>query len=824
MSEHADLTVRKLRTRTNIEGSRFLQLYEALTRAESLTDDELTDILRFAVLFSRSDDDIIARLGYRITLQYGEVTRDYEPLRALARARDLTPVVVAAERLNPELREEDSLAAALYAAHSTNFATASADGTLVFRTRGQMALRAFNAREREAVVVAPTSYGKSEMLVDRVASNLVGATCVVVPSRALIAQTRAVLVSDPRVRDSKTRIISHPDAYAGDRRFVAVMTQERLHRLLNEHANLELDQLLLDEAHNLLAGDTRAVDLSQVVLIARARNPELAVVYYTPFLATPENLRHINNRDALTRTKTVNEHVKAERIVHAPLGHQQELYDQFLDRMIPLDDAVPADELEATFALAGHRTLVYVNRPRDAQKLATQLARRNGRVELSVEAVKAVQAIGDLIDPTYSLIEAIRSGVLFHHGQVPDTLRQYIERLFREDRSSSPRILVTTSTLLEGVNTPADRLVMMSPKRGLGYLSRSAFRNLIGRVGRFQEVFAQGRTNLDLLQPRIYLVPSSFAPKNWNVGAYLSRVANLAKDPADAVENPLLDAGPPDGRQEALAYLENVEEGASGLIAPRRALTEVGRLCFKNGVRDFDIFAYEAEIQHRVDRARSATKISEVHDVVATIFTLFLDGVDLTDAGDLERVRESHAARNFYSMFLTWRARNEPFKRMIGRFLAYWSRLDDELVYVGRRWGEEVFGGAVPLFVRMKSKTRAEQINLAVVKIKEEQDFVDFRLIKYVEIMNALGLLESELHSQIKYGTSDPFLICLLKNGFSPDLARLVKESFARHVRVDLNVNGVEVLPGLPDAMEAEGENDILIYEAETLVNSGLAV
>jgi hypothetical protein len=821
MPEPAEITIGKLRHSSNIEGSDFLRLYEKLIRSEALSDDDLTDALRFAVLFSRSGDEVVSRLGYRIILQYGEITRDYEPLHAIAQARDLMPIVAATERLNPALAEQDTFAQVLFAAHRTNFVTRDQSGEAVIRTRGQMELRAFNSREPEAVVVAPTSYGKSEMLVDKIVARLDGATCVIVPSRALIAQTRAMLVGDSRVRDSRIRIISHPDAYTAEMRFVAVMTQERLHRLFTEQPELVLDQLLVDEAHNLLPDGSRSIELSQVVLTARARNASLAVTYYTPFMSAPDSLRHVNNADVTAKSKTVNEHVKAERIVHAPLGGHQELYDQFLNRMISLGEEVPSGELSAVLALAGHRTLVYVNRPKDAQGLAIRLAQRSGETEISSQARRAITAIADLIDPTYSLIEAIQAGVLFHHGQVPDLLRQYIERLFREDDSSGKRLLVTTSTLLEGVNTPADSLIMMSASRGRGHLSRSAFRNLIGRVARFREVFDPSQVNLDLLQPRIYLIPSSYARQGWNVRSFLTNVANLSKSLEDDVENPLLEASEQDNRRDtALEYLENIEPGASGLHAPRRAQTEVGRLCFRNGVHDFDIFENEAEIQRRVDAARLHPPLVDVSSVIGVVFNMFLEEIELIDSDDLIRVRNSERAQNFYSMFLNWRSQNEPYKRMIAHFLAYWKTLGNELVYVGTRWGEVPFGdGFRNLFVRMDSKTRAERVNLAVVKIKEEQDFVDFRLVKYIEILNTLGLIDQDLYWRIKYGTSDESLICLLKNGFSPELGRLVQDSYAEHVTIDIATSSVGVLPSLPEAMDSSGENDILVYEAQTLVN-----
>lgn len=363
---------------------------------------------------------------------------------------------------------------------------------------------------------------------------------------------------------------------------------------------------------------------------------------------------------------------------------------------------------------------------------------------------------------------------------------------------------------------------MMTGSRGRSNLSRSAFRNLAGRVGRFREVFAPDRPDLALLQPRIYLIPSSYARSNWNVDSFLASVANVGVSIEDEVKNPLLqNAEDTSTRQDALEFLENIEAGVTSITDARVAETDVGRLCFQNGVHDFDIIELEQTIQKRVDRYLLSSPIDDVGELLDAIVSIFLHGIELPDGDDLARVRDADGARRFYTMFLGWRSRNEPYKRMISHFVAYWSGLDDEYVYVGPRWGEVAYGGGFrDLFVQMKAKTRAQLVNLAVVKIKEEQDFVDFRLLKYLEILFSVGLVSERLYFRIKYGADDEYLICLLRNGFSPELARLAKDAYQGLIEVDTRLNQVVVYPDLPDAMRQDGRNDILAYEAQTLVNA----
>lgn len=820
MPKPVELTSGKLRFKTNLEDSRFLSLYESLMRSSALEEYEYIEILKFAILFLRSDDKVVSQLGYRIILQYTSITNDYQPLYEVARVKELMPIIAAIERIEPDRANDNNLNGAFNAAHQRNFITEDTPGRQIARTRGQMELRSFNNRVTNAVIVAPTSYGKSEMMVDKICQNLQRSICIIVPTRALISQTRASLVADHRIRDARLRVITHPDAYIGDTSFVAVMTQERLQRLFVLQEHLSLDLLLIDEAHNLLPHESRSIELSQVVITAQSRNDKLLLVYYTPFIASAQNLKHVNNDGEDLQSKSVTERVKAEILIYGSLGHRMRVYDQFLNRSIELEQLLPSDEIEALRVLAGSRTIVYVNKPSEAQHLAGRLALRNDIAVIGNRANEAIKAIGDLIHPSYGLIDSIRSGVLFHHGKVPDILRQYIERLFREDDGEGSRFLVTTSTLLEGVNTPADKLIIMTPKRGRPYLTRSGFRNLIGRVGRFKEVFDEERLDLDLLQPHVYLIPSSYAPSKWNIEGYLQEVADLTKDISDRVENPLLAASEnSDETKAAIEYLENIEPGATGATDIRTVSTEVGSLCFKNGVRDFDIFEFEEQIQERISNRLLIGEIQTVPDLIDSIVAIFLDNISVSNR-ILERLRDNVGARKFYSLVLGWRANNEPYKRMIGHFLSYWETLDEELVYVGSSWGEETFGDGeyIKLYVRMRSKSHSERINLAVAKVKEEQDFIDFNLMRYVEVLFSLGAVDQDLYNKIKYGTSDPYVICLLRNGLSPELAHLIQLSYRSNLTVDIKENSVIFLSSLRNAMVKNLENDILIYEATTMI------
>lgn len=75
----------------------------------------------------------------------------------------------------------------------------------------------------------------------------------------------------------------------------------------------------------------------------------------------------------------------------------------------------------------------------------------------------------------------IKKGVAYHVGYLPIQLRTTIEDAFK---NRIIKTLFCTSTLIEGVNLPADNLFILSYRNGNSNMSKIEFKNLIGRVGR----------------------------------------------------------------------------------------------------------------------------------------------------------------------------------------------------------------------------------------------------------------------------------------------------------------------------------------------------
>lgn len=604
---------------------------------------------------------------------------------------------------------------------------------------------------------------------------------------------------------------------------LAVLTQERLLRIFKKDPSLSFDCIIVDEAHEILEENSRSRTLANVIIIAQKRNPDVAFKFLTPFLTDSKNLKARYTTYDIEGFK-VTEYIKTEKYYLYDLRNHTglKLYDQFLNRYLPLSENRNLGfEEDVVKAYSAGKNIIYLNKPTDIEKFALALA--DVLPEMDSEMIQtACDNISNYLQPQYNLLACLRKGIIYHHGSVPDAIRIYIEDLYKKD--DSVKYVITSSTLLSGVNLPAERMFILDNKRGRSNLSHDSFKNLVGRVCRFSEIFNDETGNLQRLEPQIYLVFGKYFAQNANCESFLRNVAKVEQNYKDAVDNVLLSEAKITTMNEeelrhASEFIENYENGVVEDYQERYTSTVSGKSCIMNGITELDIFAHEAAIQQQVNGYQSENlKISDSNTLLETIYELFIQYLPDNGAESLKRL-ENQEARNFYSMMFEWRVENKSYAEMINLFVGYWQQLykkdKNVIVYVGK-WGDVKRSGSnVARYTKIFGKDRTQLINLAIVRIKEEQDFIDNTLIKYVEVLYDLELIEDNFYARIKYGTDDERAICLIKNGLSLSSAVLLIKKYNSYLQINVSSSTVVFDDALISEMKKENENQILIYEVQ---------
>lgn len=132
----------------------------------------------------------------------------------------------------------------------------------------------------------------------------------------------------------------------------------------------------------------------------------------------------------------------------------------------------------------GKQALVFRETRGEARNVAKYLA-RDLELPPASEALSALPT-GDLSRAGEQLRDSLEGGVAFHISDLDRIERQVVEEHFR--RPNSPiRVIVATTTLAMGVNTPADAVVIVGldhPGPNGGPYAVAEYKNMVGRAGR----------------------------------------------------------------------------------------------------------------------------------------------------------------------------------------------------------------------------------------------------------------------------------------------------------------------------------------------------
>lgn len=316
---------------------------------------------------------------------------------------------------------------------------------------------------RNLVLSAPTSVGKS-LVIDAVL-----ATCqhkkavIVVPTIALIDETRRRIVGSlGRTHD----IITHPSQTRlnDGRPTIYILTQERA---LGRNDLEDADFFVIDEFYKLDlrdGQDERAIDLN----ICFHRLAQHGAQFY---LIGP-NITSVNGLASSYKHVFMPSDFSTVAL-DVEYFNLKQRGEERNDKLVDLCEALETP------------TLVYCQSPRSARDAARTIY-ETSKLPISANTKDAVDWLEQYFPTEWEVIQALKYGIGIHHGNVPRAIQQYMVRAFEEGRI---KILVCTSTIIEGVNTVAENVIIFDRRTNTSTIDDFTFRNIAGRAGRMNRYF-----------------------------------------------------------------------------------------------------------------------------------------------------------------------------------------------------------------------------------------------------------------------------------------------------------------------------------------------
>jgi len=326
--------------------------------------------------------------------------------------------------------------------------------------------------DKSVVLSAPTSFGKSLLIEEVVASKKYKNIVIIQPTLALLDETRKKL---SKYKELYKIIVSTSQDPSNDLGNLFLFTGERV---VEYHKFPKVEFFIIDEFYklSLKREDDRAITLNMALhkllkyttkfYMLGPMIKEIPIEFKEKFdlLWYPSDFRTVAvDEISLEIKESLKKREKEER-------KKSELFELLLQTNEP--------------------TLIYCSSPKKATDLAIEFVKhiKDHKPEMIslVENEIVIEWLSENINSAWFLLEGLQRFTAIHHGAVPRHLGSTIVDLFNR---RSIKYLFCTSTLIEGVNTSAKNVVLFDKKKGTKDIDFFDYKNIAGRSGRMNNYF-----------------------------------------------------------------------------------------------------------------------------------------------------------------------------------------------------------------------------------------------------------------------------------------------------------------------------------------------
>lgn len=770
----------------------FFNNYNNLITEKEISAKIIDDVIQIIAMLLVIGDSSLTKMAYYLSIHLGIITKDYTILRDISARLRYYPVT---NLVNRSSDDSDTNPNSINSILSEVFSSIYRDD--YYQTEEQYYFGKRIRNEKNVRAIAPTSYGKSQLMIQKCinkyhAGNKV---CLIIPTKSLLSQTVSEII---KRNGNRRNVITHPDmmtSQLSSKPHISVVTQERLMSIITNFPNASYDYIFVDEAHNLFDKDQRALLLARDIIILKTRNPATHIDYYSPFIVSPEkslDIVGVENNFIISR---INEFVKVPQFyIWEEDNAATSIYDQFFDKFFDFEKT-NGNIFSTTVRYSGEKNIIYANKPSDIELIADSLTNYVNEVSFCEKSKaiieEACKSLSTLVHGSYNLIKLLKHGIVISHGRMTDIVKGYTEYLFKT--VPELKYIVTTSTLLEGVNIPAEKIFIFDYGKGKGNLSGPAFHNLIGRICRFKDIFKESNPDITLLIPKVYIMQNKqFMRQKANAKNFIRAVAKEDLPQKENLLNPLLEEYNEKDKVERrikettiLGNIDNKHYSQYEKISktqPILAQTDFGKFCFKNGVNFFDIFSFEKIIGQKLERINTINNADLLVDIL--IKYILEPTYNSSNKEWIYKIFTNNTAKERILEILRNRTSNDyNFAQLVAIDIKRWqssiNTYGNNVVYVGKigDCNKKGISGPFNNYHMFNVDKNNLMASYAVSLEKENLDNIDYDIMPIVETLNDLGKIDEILYKRLKYGTDNPLAIDLIKLGVDLSLANIIVAS-----------------------------------------------
>lgn len=325
---------------------------------------------------------------------------------------------------------------------------------------------------KNVIVSAPTSFGKSLLIEEIIASRLYKNIVIIQPTLALLDETRIKLKN---YENFYKLIVRTSQKFSESKGNIFLLTAERV----LEYGNMpKIDLMILDEFYKL--SNKRKDNRSNILNVAFLK---LLKYHQCKFYLLGPNIDKISDG--------------FEKKYNAVFFHTDYsmVYTETENKFNEVKKTkVDSEDLFKILDQLKEQTLVFCSSPSSARKRAFEYyAHLANEDKLINKELPLTTWIKENIAYNWSLTNCLLNQIAVHDGALPKHIATSIIHYFNAGKL---KVLFCTNTIIEGVNTSAKNVILYDNKIGNRQIDYFDYANIKGRAGRLMEHYTGKIINL----------------------------------------------------------------------------------------------------------------------------------------------------------------------------------------------------------------------------------------------------------------------------------------------------------------------------------------
>lgn len=354
---------------------------------------------------------------------------------------------------------------------------------------------------------ATTSFGKTFLVYEIIRKLKYKNIALIFPTIALLSENYEKMISNPEYKYfSEFSIHTLSDVYTLGKKNLFIYTPERYLSFIDKNKDISLDFVFIDEIYKIdneylidLENKENERDTAYRIALHEILPKTKDILLVGPYIEFPE-------QDNISINQSFNVFLKENGFKTINFNK----YEIVSKKIISLKDGVNkiTEEIKVTLKKSDKKgkkihqiispllnisenVLLYTKSPSQAENTIKKILNLPTLVNSNVRSLQLERFIShleknfnlkDKDENTWILINALKNRIGIHHGRIPKYIQREIVTLFNQ---GSLNILISTTTITEGVNTSAKNLVVLSSLKGEKKLKSFDAKNIVGRAGRF---------------------------------------------------------------------------------------------------------------------------------------------------------------------------------------------------------------------------------------------------------------------------------------------------------------------------------------------------